>query len=166
MLPDATSGYQRDVREGLPELHITRSLHQSSGVHIILISSIEGQLRHLIVGAQADPIRGLQCKMLTPTFLYERKDCFDFGSRDCRANAGVLAESLMLRSTHTPSSRPRRTLVATINHERMAVLLTKEEEFETWLSGSADEAFALAREYPAAQMRIVQEGLKEDLLAA
>ena len=57
-------------------------------------------------------------------------------------------------------------LVATINHERMPVLLTKEEEFETWLSGSADEAFALAREYPAAQMRIVQEGLKEDLLAA
>ena len=34
MLPDATSGYQQDVREGLPEWHITRSLHQSSGAHI------------------------------------------------------------------------------------------------------------------------------------
>ena len=33
--------------------------------------------------------------------------------------------------------------------------------------GSPDEAFALAREYPADQMRIVQEGLdKEDLLKA
>ena len=58
-------------------------------------------------------------------------------------------------------------LVATINHERMPVLLTREEEFETWLRGSPDEAFALAREYPADQMRVVQEGLdKEDLLRA
>jgi putative SOS response-associated peptidase YedK len=58
------------------------------------------------------------------------------------------------------------TLVATINHERMPVLLTREEEFDTWLRGSPDEAFALAREYPPDQMRIVQEGLnKEDLQA-
>jgi putative SOS response-associated peptidase YedK len=58
-------------------------------------------------------------------------------------------------------------LVATINHERMPVLLTREDEFETWLRGSADEAFALARVYPPEQMCIVQEGLKkEDMLAA
>ena len=58
-------------------------------------------------------------------------------------------------------------LVATINHERMPVLLTREEEFETWLDGSVDEALALAREYSAGQMWIVQEGLdKEDLLSA
>jgi putative SOS response-associated peptidase YedK len=58
-------------------------------------------------------------------------------------------------------------LVATINHERMPVLLTREEEFETWLRASAEKAMALAREYPPQQMRIVQEGLeKEDLLAA
>jgi len=58
-------------------------------------------------------------------------------------------------------------LVGTINHERLPVLLTREEEFETWLRGSSDEAFALAREYPAEAMRIVQEGLdKEDLLQA
>jgi putative SOS response-associated peptidase YedK len=56
-------------------------------------------------------------------------------------------------------------LVATINHERMPVLLTREEEFQTWLRGTADEAFALAREYPAERMAIVQEGYdKEDLL--
>ena len=49
----------------------------------------------------------------------------------------------------------------------MPVLLTREEEFETWLRGSTNEAMALAREYPPEQMRIVQEGLdKEDLLAA
>jgi len=38
--------------------------------------------------------------------------------------------------------------------------------FQTWLSGSAEEAFALAREYPADTMGIVREGLdKEDRLA-
>jgi putative SOS response-associated peptidase YedK len=64
--------------------------------------------------------------------------------------------------TTTPNS-----LVATINHERMPVLLTKEEEFETWLRESSDEAMALAREYPPEQMRIVQEGaFKEDRVAA
>jgi len=40
------------------------------------------------------------------------------------------------------------------------------KEFETWLRGSAKEAFALAREYPPDRMRIVQEGFgKEDLVA-
>jgi putative SOS response-associated peptidase YedK len=64
--------------------------------------------------------------------------------------------------TTTPNS-----LVSTINHERMPVLLTRQEEFETWLRGSADEAFALAREHPPEKMRIVQEGYdKEDLLKA
>ena len=64
--------------------------------------------------------------------------------------------------TTTPNS-----LVATINHERMPVLLTREEEFETWLRGSSDEALSLVREYPPEQMRIVKEGFeKEDLLEA
>jgi len=58
-------------------------------------------------------------------------------------------------------------LVATINHGRMPVLLTREEEFERWLRGSKDEALAIAKECPPEQMRIVQEGFeKEDLLAA
>jgi putative SOS response-associated peptidase YedK len=58
-------------------------------------------------------------------------------------------------------------LVATINHERMPVLLTREEEFETWQNGTTDEAMALAREYPPEQMRIVREGFdKSDQLAA
>ena len=64
--------------------------------------------------------------------------------------------------TTTPKSP-----VGAINHERMPVLLTREEEFETWLRGTPDEALALAREYPPDQMRIVQEGFdKEDLLKA
>jgi putative SOS response-associated peptidase YedK len=64
--------------------------------------------------------------------------------------------------TTTPNA-----LVATINHERMPVLLTREEEFDTWLRGSPDEALALAREHPPERMRIVQEGPgKEDRVAA
>jgi putative SOS response-associated peptidase YedK len=35
------------------------------------------------------------------------------------------------------------------DNERMPVLLTREEEFEAWLKGSPDEAFALTREHPA-----------------
>jgi putative SOS response-associated peptidase YedK len=53
-------------------------------------------------------------------------------------------------------------LVATINHERMPVLLTRQDEFATWLSGSPDDALALAREYAPDQMRIVQEGLAKE----
>ena len=43
----------------------------------------------------------------------------------------------------------------------MPVLLTREEEFNTWLRGLAEEAFALAREYPPEKIRIVQEGFKK-----
>ena len=58
-------------------------------------------------------------------------------------------------------------LTDSINHERMPVLLSEEAEFETWLSGSPEEAFALARSFDPAQMRIVQSGFeKKDLLAA
>jgi len=49
----------------------------------------------------------------------------------------------------------------------MPVLLTREGQFEAWLSGAPAEALALAREYPPRQMRIVQEDFKkQDLLAA
>jgi hypothetical protein len=50
------------------------------------------------------------------------------------------------------------SVVATVN--RMSILLTCEEEFDTWLGGSVDEAFALAPKYPAQEIRIVQRGLK------
>lgn len=57
-------------------------------------------------------------------------------------------------------------LVATINHERMPVLLDRQEQFEIWLNGSPSEALALIRSYDANGMRIVQAGSdREDLLA-
>jgi len=64
--------------------------------------------------------------------------------------------------TTTPNS-----IVSTINHERMPVVLTREEEFETWLKAPVEEAYELARQYPPEKMRIVQEGFyKEDRVAA
>jgi putative SOS response-associated peptidase YedK len=58
-------------------------------------------------------------------------------------------------------------LTASINHERMPVLISDPADFATWLSGSTEEAFKLARSYAATQMRIVQSGSdREDLLAA
>jgi putative SOS response-associated peptidase YedK len=56
-------------------------------------------------------------------------------------------------------------LTVSINHERMPVLLSGEDDFETWLSGMAAEAFSLARSFDPARMRIVQSGKdKEDRL--
>ena len=58
-------------------------------------------------------------------------------------------------------------LTVSINHERMPVLISDPADFETWLSGSTDEAFKLARSYAADQMRVVQSGSdRKDLLAA
>src|SRR5215471_21610188 len=51
--------------------------------------------------------------------------------------------------TTTPNS-----LVVTVNHERMPVLLTREEEFDIWMRASLDEAITLARQHPAERMRI------------
>jgi putative SOS response-associated peptidase YedK len=56
-------------------------------------------------------------------------------------------------------------LTVSINHERMPVLLSDPADFETWLSGSTEDAFKLARSYAAQEMRIVQSGSEpEDLL--
>lgn len=58
-------------------------------------------------------------------------------------------------------------LTRAINHERMPVLLSAEDQYETWLSGTPAEAFALARSFDPARMRVVQSGrTKEDLLDA
>jgi putative SOS response-associated peptidase YedK len=43
-------------------------------------------------------------------------------------------------------------------HDRMPVLLSEPEEFDTWLNGSPDAAYGLVRPYDAARMCIVQSG--------
>ena len=58
-------------------------------------------------------------------------------------------------------------LTITINHERSPVLLTEEAQFETWLSGTPEEAFSLVKPFDPERMHIVQEGFgKEDRPAA
>jgi putative SOS response-associated peptidase YedK len=64
--------------------------------------------------------------------------------------------------TTTPNA-----LVGTVNHERMPVLLSTDAEFQAWMMGTPYEAFALLREYPPDQMRMVQSGFeKRDMLEA
>lgn len=47
----------------------------------------------------------------------------------------------------------------------MPILLSCEADFNTWMTGTADDAFALLREYPPDKMRMVQSGFeKRDLL--
>ena len=53
-------------------------------------------------------------------------------------------------------------LVATINHERMPVLLTDAEARQTWLDGTPDEAFRLAKSLAPERMAIVQEGFEKE----
>jgi putative SOS response-associated peptidase YedK len=58
-------------------------------------------------------------------------------------------------------------LTASINHERMPVLLSEPEQFDAWLDGRPAEAFALAKPYAADRMRIVQSGAdREDMVRA
>jgi putative SOS response-associated peptidase YedK len=58
-------------------------------------------------------------------------------------------------------------LTSTINHERSPVLLTTDDEYSTWLTGTAEEAFGLIKTSDPEGMRIVQSGFdKEDLPAA
>ena len=53
-------------------------------------------------------------------------------------------------------------VVRPIHAARMPVMLSGEEAFDAWLDGSPEEAFALARPFPASAMRIVLEGDKMD----
>lgn len=56
-------------------------------------------------------------------------------------------------------------LTATIMHDRMPVLLSETEDFETWLTAPPDQAYRLVRTYDAERMQIVQSGKeKRDLL--
>jgi putative SOS response-associated peptidase YedK len=52
-------------------------------------------------------------------------------------------------------------LVATINHERMPVLLNSWDACQAWLTGTPAEAMALARAYPPEAMQIVREGFEK-----
>lgn len=78
-----------------------------------------------------------------------------------KKDAGTVELDVYSFMTTTPNK-----LVGSINHERMPVLLSSEQDFETWMTGTPDEAFNLMREYPPTKMAMVQSGFeKRDLLA-
>jgi putative SOS response-associated peptidase YedK len=78
-----------------------------------------------------------------------------------RKDGETVEQDVFAFMTTTPNA-----LVATINHERMPVLLTSEEEHAVWTEGRPDAAFGLLRELAPERMRIVQEGFdKLDRLA-
>ena len=52
-------------------------------------------------------------------------------------------------------------LTSTINHERSPVLLTEEAQFETWLTGTPEEAFGLITTSDPDRMEIVQSGFEK-----
>jgi putative SOS response-associated peptidase YedK len=56
--------------------------------------------------------------------------------------------------------------VAPIHPKAMPAILTKEEEFEAWLTGSAKDALALQRPLPDGTLRVVRLGPKRDADAA
>jgi len=53
-----------------------------------------------------------------------------------------------------------------VHPSRMPVMLTRPEEWNCWLNGTADEARALVGPFPAEEMAIVQSGPERRDLAA
>lgn len=53
-------------------------------------------------------------------------------------------------------------VVKGIHPSRMPVMLGSQDECDAWLEGTPDEAFQLARPYPADEMHIVHSGEKKD----
>ncbi len=84
------------------------------------------------------------------------------GVNSYKKNGETVEQEVFAFMTTEPNA-----LTASINHERMPVLLSNPDDFETWLSAPPQEAFKLARSYAAEQMQIVQSGSeRKDLLAA
>lgn len=61
--------------------------------------------------------------------------------------------------TTTPNA-----VVQPIHPNRMPVLLAGEDAHKSWISGTEDEAYALARPYPAEKMKVVAKGDKQDVI--
>ena len=60
--------------------------------------------------------------------------------------------------THTIVTTTANELVKPVHPARMPVILD-EQDYGTWLTGSAEDAAQLLRPYPSGQMRIVREGI-------
>ena len=61
-------------------------------------------------------------------------------------------------TTHTIITTTANDIVRPVHPDRMPVILDP-ADYEQWLTGSADEARALLRPFPAERMRIVAQGV-------
>ena len=73
-----------------------------------------------------------------------------------KADGPAVEQDVFSFMTTTPNS-----LVGSINHERMPVILSDESAFAGWMSGTATDAKALISEYPPENMRMVQAGYEK-----
>jgi len=73
-----------------------------------------------------------------------------------RKDGPVVDQEVFAFLTTSPNS-----LTATINHERMPVLLSTHENWKLWLSGTNGEALSLARSFEPEDMQIVRSGARK-----
>jgi putative SOS response-associated peptidase YedK len=84
--------------------------------------------------------------------------------RICTRHRGSLkkdAENVAQEVFSVMTTEPNE-LTASTNHERMPVLISDPADVETWLSGSTEDAFRLARSSAAQLMCNVQSGADRD----
>ncbi|TDT74749.1 putative SOS response-associated peptidase YedK [Litoreibacter halocynthiae] len=68
-----------------------------------------------------------------------------------------LPEDKLNLLTHTIITTTANEIVRPVHPNRMPVILAP-EDYETWMTGSSDEALALLRPFPAEKMQVVREG--------
>ena len=94
----------------------------------------------------------------------EPRPPFAFAGLWRKVQPGLPADNANLL-THTMITTIANEIVKPVHPDRMPVILDA-PGYETWLTGSPDEALALLRPYPSERMRVVIEGvgiLKDEL---
>jgi len=91
--------------------------------------------------------------------LGEARPLFAFAGVWRRYNGPLSADGeSVLVDVHAFMTTTPNPLVATVHPSRMPVMLTRPEEWDCWLNGTAEEARALIGPLPAEEMAIVQSG--------
>lgn len=152
----ASSGAERSWRQGADEPFLVGLLRAAAlpGAGVIILRAVPlREASNLALGCAQR--RGATASVRLPGHLAPL-------ARPVRKDGPPVDLEVFAFMTTLPNS-----LVGTINHERMPVLLTEEREFDIWLTGSPQEAFELVRSFDPDRMRIIQSGMdKQNLFAA
>ncbi|MGH6846443.1 MAG: SOS response-associated peptidase family protein [Methylocella sp.] len=93
--------------------------------------------------------------------LDEHRQFFAFAWK-CRPRTGVRKGETGEHRLFAFLTTAANDIVRPIHAKAMPVLLTAAEEWETWLTGSIDEAIALQRSLPNEVLRIIATSAKSD----